>query len=113
MRDLCPDIIRQRLIVEWIVDHNITEEQIKKYLVRIGEITQMIILTDPVTHKSDKYGRSWWVHRETSGAHFYARTQPHKFFSVDMYTCKAFDPEAIVKFTKEYFKTLEIEYKEV
>lgn len=113
MRDLCPEIIRQRLIIEWIIDYDISVDQIKEYLIRIGAITQMVVLTEPVTHRSDKYWRSGWIHWETSWAHFYAWEQPKKFFSVDMYTCKQFEIEPVIKFTQEYFKTIDLDFKEV
>ena len=38
-----------------------------------------------------------------SGAHFYAWEQPRLFFSVDIYTCKAFSAAAAVEFTREFF----------
>lgn len=72
----------------------------------------MKTLIDPVTHRSDKYGEAGWIHWETSGAHFYAWEQPLLFFSVDIYTCKAFRAEDAVNFTREYFQAKEIEYKE-
>jgi S-adenosylmethionine decarboxylase len=31
---------------------------------------------------------------------------------VDIYTCKAFDPQVVVEFTREYFRTTEIVAKE-
>ena len=38
-----------------------------------------------------------------SGAHFYAWEQPRLFFSVDVYTCKAFDVDPAVSFTRDFF----------
>jgi S-adenosylmethionine decarboxylase len=71
----------------------------------------MRLLGEPVTHRSDTYGWAGWVHWETSGAHFYAWDRP-LFFSVDLYTCKAFDPVAAVDFTARFFDTNEIVAKE-
>ena len=65
----------------------------------------MRTLTRPVTHRSERYGWAGWTHWETSGAHFYAWEQPLLFFSVDIYTCKAFDPDRVIDFTAEYFDT--------
>ncbi len=61
-----------------------------------------------MTHRSDTYGWAGWVHWETSGAHFYAWEQPIRFFSVDIYTCKPFDPVEAVAFTAAYFSADEI-----
>jgi hypothetical protein len=107
MRDLAPGIVRQRLVVEGSVISPISAEDIVRYLKDVGRLTQMRVLTEPVTHRSPTYGWAGWVHWETSGAHFYAWDQPYKFFSVDIYTCKAFDPDAVTAFTTEFFGATE------
>ena len=46
---------------------------------------------------------------------FYAWEQPRLFFSVDIYTCRAFDPAEAVRFTAEFFGVVDddaIEYRE-
>lgn len=114
MKDLAPQIHRQRLVVEGYpqsADH-ITADKIKEYLKKLSDVTEMITLIEPVTHRSDLYGEAAWIHWETSGAHFYAWEQPLLFFSVDIYTCKAFDPQKVLDFTREFFETSELEYKE-
>ena len=103
-RDLAPSIHRQRLIVEGLVTAPILEPEIAGYLKEVGSITDMTVLAEPVTNRSPLYGWAAWVHWETSGAHFYAWDAPHIFFSVDMYTCKAFEPGSVVEFTQEYFR---------
>ena len=107
MRDLAPDIHRQRLVVEGRVTSAISADDIVRYLKGLGVVTDMRVLTEPVTHRSPLYGWAGWVHWETSGAHFYAWDAPHQFFSVDVYTCKAFDPDAVTAFTAEFFGATE------
>jgi S-adenosylmethionine decarboxylase len=109
MRDLAPEIHRQRLLVEGLVDAPISESDIVVYLKELGAVTDMTVLTDPVTHRSPRYGWAAWVHWETSGAHFYAWDVPRLFFSVDIYTCKPFDPQVVVHFTREYFRARDLE----
>lgn len=114
MKDLAPQIHRQRLVVEGYpksVNH-ITAEKIKEYLKKLSDVTEMITLIEPVTHRSELYGEAAWIHWETSGAHFYAWEQPLLFFSVDIYTCKAFDPRKVIEFTKDFFECSELAYKE-
>jgi S-adenosylmethionine decarboxylase len=111
-RDLAPTIHRQRLVVEGYPTYVITDAHIKDYLRQLSVVTDMSALIEPVTHVSDLYGWAGWIHWETSGAHFYSWERPLSFFSVDIYTCKAFDPEAVVEFTREYFRTTEIVAKE-
>jgi hypothetical protein len=109
MRDLAPEIHRQRLVVEGLVTAPIVEEDIKVYLKELGCLADMRVLTEPVTNLSPLYGWAAWVHWETSGAHFYAWDVPRLFFSVDLYTCKAFDADAVVAFTREYFQASDVE----
>jgi len=99
-------------VVEGIPEKLIPAEQIKDYLKKLSDVTEMTTLTEPVTHRSETYGEAGWIHWESSGAHFYSWEQPVLFFSVDIYTCKAFDPMKVVEFTEKYFNTSEIEYKE-
>ena len=107
-RDLAPEIYRQRLVVEGYPAHAITAEEIVNYLETLGAVTEMRVLTKPVTHQSPMYGWAGWVHWETSGAHFYAWDVPRLFFSVDIYTCKAFDPAKVTAFTRAYFDASEV-----
>jgi len=112
MKDLAPDIYRQRLVIEGYPARTITDEDIKIYLAELSINTGMVQLIQPVTHRSDLYGWAGWIHWETSGAHFYAWEQPRLFFSVDIYTCKAFSPESAVQFTRDFFNVTDIAARE-
>lgn len=111
-KDLAPTILRQRLVIEGYPGFVITDDHIKDYLTKLSDVCGMKTLITPVTHNSDKYGWAGWIHWETSGSHFYAWERPLLFFSVDIYTCKAFDPEKATKFTEEYFKATDVVAKE-
>ncbi|TYP87221.1 S-adenosylmethionine decarboxylase [Blastococcus xanthinilyticus] len=102
-RELAPEIHRQRLVIEGIPAQPVDDAQIRAYLSALSREVDMVQLLEPVTHRSDLYGWAGWIHWETSGAHFYAWEQPRLFFSVDIYTCKAFDPEVAVAFTADFF----------
>jgi hypothetical protein len=102
--DLAPDILRQRLVIEGVPAAPIGAAQIGQYLSALSRVTDMVQLIEPVTHCSDQFGWAGWVHWETSGAHFYAWEQPRLFFSVDVYTCKAFDVGTAVAFTRDFFQ---------
>ncbi len=111
-KDLAPTVYRQRLVIEGYPEFVITDNHIKDYLSKLSPLLGMDTVLDPVTHCSDKYGWAGWIHWETSGAHFYAWETPLLFFSVDVYTCKEFDPKVALEFTKKYFKTKEIVSRE-
>lgn len=103
-RELAPGILRQRLVIEGIPARPISDQLIAEYLSALSRAVDMVALIEPVTHRSDLYGWAGWIHWETSGAHFYAWEQPQLFFSVDIYTCKAFDPAAAVAFTRDFLE---------
>jgi S-adenosylmethionine decarboxylase len=107
-RDLAPSIHRQRLVVEGFPSFVISDAHIKDYLSELSVVTGMTTLIEPVTHVSDLYGWAGWIHWETSGAHFYSWERPVSFFSVDVYTCKAFDPATVVTYTRDYFGATDI-----
>jgi S-adenosylmethionine/arginine decarboxylase-like enzyme len=110
--DLAPPIYRQRLVVEGCPKEAITDLQIVDYLQKLSDVLKMKTLITPVTHRSDQFGWAGWIHWETSGAHFYGWEQPLLFFSVDIYTCKEFDPVAAQEFTRQYFQASTITAKE-
>lgn len=101
--DLAPAIHRQRLVIEGTVDHIITAEMVSTYLTQLSDTLDMRTILAPTTHRSDAFGWAGWIHWETSGAHFYAWEQPVRFFSVDIYTCKAFSAVAALEFTAGFF----------
>jgi S-adenosylmethionine decarboxylase len=111
VKDLAPDIHRQRLVIEGLPRHAISSEQIISYLSALSEVLDMTALMTPVTHRSPKFGWAGWVHWETSGAHFYAWEVPKLFFSVDIYTCKAFSDEAAVAFTQKTFEAEVVQHR--
>lgn len=109
--DLAPQILRQRLVIEGYPARPISDLAIKSYLSELSDFIGMRTLIEPVTHRSDLYGWAGWIHWETSGAHFYAWEQPLLFFSVDIYTCKAFSARAALDFTRDYFDANRLTYK--
>lgn len=106
--DLAPKILRQRLVIEGYPAKLIGALEIKLYLCELSVVLDMVTLTDPATHCCEQYGWAGWIHWSTSGAHFYAWERPQLFFSVDIYTCKAFEPAHAVEFTRQYFEASRI-----
>lgn len=103
MRDLAPEICRQRLVVEGLNDRPITDDDIRGYLSALSTTIDMVTLIEPVTHRSAQYGWAGWIHWETSGAHFYAWDVPRQFFSVDIYACKPFSADDVLDLTRRWF----------
>lgn len=87
------------------------QKKFTDYLKALSQEINMVALMEPLTQRSDKFGWCGWMHWETSGVHLYAWENPKPFFSVDIYSCKAFDTKAAVAFTKTFFKADSIVYK--
>lgn len=110
--DLAPGIHRQRMVIEGYPSRVITSQDIEQYLSELSHALDMKTILHPVTHRSEEFGWAGWIHWETSGAHFYAWEVPLLFFSVDIYTCKPFEPEDALKFTAAFFDTSKIQGSE-
>lgn len=116
-KNLAPGLVRQRVIIEATNDHVVTEAEIAAYLLELSQVLKMRPLQEPFTYPAEDAGYGGWIHWVTSGAHFYSYTPKlgadKPFFSIDAYTCKPFNIEDAVAFTKEYFNTDEIVWQEV
>ena len=110
--DLAPEIFRQRVVIEGIPVGALSATTIRDYLRELSSVLEMKTLLDPVTHRSDRFGWAGWIHWETSGAHFYAWEEPRLFFSVDVYTCKAFDAAVAAEFTRRRLGASALVYRE-
>jgi len=108
MPDLAPMICRQRLVIEGTCADPISDADIRRYLMGLSGVCEMTVLLEPVTHRSDRFGWAGWIHWENSGAHLYAWDTPVLFFSVDVYTCKLFDMEQAVDYTRAFFSASRI-----
>tara|TARA_Y100000310_G_C20160927_1_gene569134 strand:+ start:159 stop:506 length:348 start_codon:yes stop_codon:yes gene_type:complete len=113
MKNLAPQIFRQRMIIEGIPSLVISSVHIVDYLTKLSKVLDMIVLIDPIAHKSEKFGWCGWINWETSGAHFYAWRDPLLFFSIDIYTCKKFNPQDALDFTNMFFHPTELVYQNV
>ena len=102
--DLAPDICRQRVIVEGILHNPFTSENQIRFCKEISVVLNMTPVSEPVIDFAEEYGWCCFMHWKESGMHIYSwdnRTPP--FFSIDIYTCKAFNPDHVLAFTQEFF----------
>ena len=104
--DLAPSIVRRRLVVECIHNQNFDDEKIKKYMVDLSNVLNMTIVSMPISNYLEGYGYSAYMTWKESGMHVYTwnktETRPD-FMSIDIYTCKHFDAEDVINFTKIFF----------
>ena len=109
MKNIAPEIFRQRLIIEGHYNIEIKREILKKYLVEIAENLNLRIYGDPIIFspstgmgKEENAGFDAFVPLIDSGISAYIWSKA-KFFSIVIYTCKGFDEKSAVEFTKDFF----------
>ena len=112
-KNLAPNIIRQRLIIEGTTDKIVEPELMKQYLLALADVTKMEVLSGPEARSAHELGYGGWIHWRTSGTHFYSYPGNPALFTVDTYTCKPFSVPEVVEFTKKFFNAREIVWKEI
>jgi len=102
--DLAPDICRQRMVTEGTLHNMFLPEDMTKYCREITEVLNMTSVTTPICNHEAEYGWCAYMHWKESGMHIYSwENRIPKFFSIDIYTCKEFDPMDVVRYTREFF----------
>lgn len=114
MKDLAPQITRQRLLIEATYGRELSEQDIREYLLNVAANLNLRTYGEPIIHspsgdgKEENQGFDAFVPLIDSGISLYVWTN-EKFLSCVMYTCKQFSVEDAVIFTKDFFHTNELE----
>ena len=102
--DLAPDICRQRLVIEGTLHNTFAPEDMTRFCHEITQLLNMTEVTSPICNYDSDYGWCAYTHWKESGMHIYAwDDRTPKFFSIDIYTCKSFEPEHAVDYVKQFF----------
>jgi S-adenosylmethionine decarboxylase len=116
MKDLAPEIIRQRLLIEGIYSANITRESVESYLLGVASHLDLRTYGSPIVHapgglgKDENEGFDAFIPLIDSGISLYVWSSV-KFFAIVLFTCKSFDTELALSYTREYFGASEIEHQ--
>tara|TARA_Y100000593_G_scaffold49908_1_gene94055 strand:+ start:16942 stop:17295 length:354 start_codon:yes stop_codon:yes gene_type:complete len=103
-KDLAPEICRQRMVVEGTLHNSFSPEDQKRYCEEISKVLDMTPVSEPKTDFAEKYGWCCFMHWKESGMHIYSWDHRNpKFFSIDIYTCKSFNSEDVLRYTEEFF----------
>ena len=114
MRNLAPNIRRQRFLIEGFYGIDVTEETIREYFKTITEGLTLRMYGEPIIFspggegKAENQGYDAFVPLIDSGISLYVWSAA-KFFSCIIYTCKDFDEAAALNITKEFFKIADTE----
>lgn len=116
MKNLAPEIVRQRLLIEGFYTVNANEQIIKEFLLSLIKELNLRAYGEPVIFepasgmgKEQNSGFDAFIPLIDSGisAYFWNKS---KFLSIIIYTCKNFDDEKAITFTKNFWQiTNEIE----
>jgi hypothetical protein len=111
MRNIAPDIYRQRLLVEGYYTIAVNADIVGRFLKELASTLNLRTYGEPIVFspssgmgKEENAGYDAFVPLIDSGISAYIWTK-QKFFSVMLYTCKGFDEEEAVDFMRLFFKT--------
>ena len=116
MKDLAPDIVRQRLLIEGLYTATIDKAAVEKYLIDIAAHLGLQTYGQPIVHapsgagKDENEGFDAFIPLIDSGISLYVWSRK-RFFAAVLFTCKKFDVGAALVFTKAHFGARDIEHR--
>jgi len=105
---IAPDIYRQRLLIEGYWRISLGEDQVRQYLLELAASLSMRTYAKPIVYaprgdgREENQGFDAFVPLIDSGISGYFWSK-QKFFSIVIYTCKAFDDKTAIKFSNIFF----------
>lgn len=117
MKNIAPQILRKRLLIEAKYTITVQESDVKNYLLGLAQELGLKTYGDPIIHspsgqgKEENQGYDAFVPLIDSGISLYIWTNA-KFLSCVLYTCKDFSTEKAIEFTKNFYQTAELEWEE-
>lgn len=109
MKNIAPNILRQRLLIEGFFTINVNKSTIEKYFKVITEALNLKMYGKPIIFspggegKRINQGYGAFVPLIDSGISVYVWSNA-KFLSLIIYTCKSFNEKKAVNITKKFFK---------
>lgn len=97
--DLAPEITRQRMNVTAKLKAPTTPEKVSQVLEDLTTKIEMQKISDVMVVDEGNSKFSSWMHWESSG--IVANWDGKGNFSIDIYTCKSFDPKVVIEFLKK------------
>ena len=113
MKDIAPDIFRQRLLIEGFYKIDVDKKTIEDYFKEITKELELKMYGEPIIFspggvgKEENQGYDAFVPLIDSGISVYVWSNS-KFFSGVIYTCKGFDEKKAIEATKKFFQIEEL-----
>jgi S-adenosylmethionine decarboxylase len=117
MRDLAPGILRQRLLIEGYFTKAVGRASVESYLTGVAAALELKTYGPPIVHdpaglgKPENQGYDAFIPLIDSGISLYVWSSP-KFFAAVLFTCKRFDVERALDFTRAHFGANELAHGE-
>ena len=108
MRDIAPDITRQRLLVEGFYDVDLDDARVEEYLQGVAANLGLRTYGRPAIFapagegQAQNQGFDAFLPLIDSGISLYVWTGP-RFLAVVLFTCTAFDEVEAVAYTRRFF----------
>ena len=108
MLDLAPDIVRQRLLIEGYYSIDVDESVVEKYLADVAACLGLRTYGSPSVHapggagKDENQGFDAFIPLIDSSISLYVWSR-RRFFATVLFTCKRFEVEQALLFTREFF----------
>jgi len=116
MRDLAPDIVRQRLLIEGVYTTDIDSDAVEQYLLGVAAHLDLRTYGRPIVHapggagKEDNEGFDAFIPLIDSGISLYVWSRK-RFFAAVLFTCKSFDIDRALQYTDAYFGATQLEHR--
>jgi S-adenosylmethionine decarboxylase len=116
MKDLAPDIVRQRLLIEGLFSRPVDQPAVEGYLIEVAAHLGLRAYGRPIVHAPGDAGSpanqgfDAFIPLIDSGISLYVWS-PKQFFAAVLFTCKRFDVNAALNFTRSYFAATELEHR--
>jgi S-adenosylmethionine/arginine decarboxylase-like enzyme len=108
VRDLAPDVTRQRLLVEGFYTRDVDESVVREFLRDLPVALELRTYGEATVHapggagRADNEGFDAFVPLIDSGISLYVWSE-RRFLAVVVFTCKAFDVDRAVDVTRDFF----------
>ena len=109
MPDLAPEVTRQRLLIEGYYTFDVDEQCVDEYLQGIAEHLDLRTYGRPAIFapggegRSENQGFDAFLPLIDSGISLYVWTGA-RFLAAVLFTCRAFDEQAAIDYTRDFFK---------
>lgn len=118
MRDLLPQVKRRRMFIEGFYRVEVNRTLIERLFLELTEALSMTPITKPMVFSPDARGHP--VHRGLAGYMAWVESgvslytwKRFKFFTLDIYTCKDFQPRDVLETVEEILKPASMVYEEL